>query len=155
MLQSTVPVTVSVWHARHPGCVPTVWMVMRLVTALCAQVRMTSSNGKILCFTGHLCGEFTGHRWIPIKRSVTRNFDVFFGLRLNKRLSEQPWGWWFETPSRPLWRHCNTSITLWIPTYPGVMIFPLCRSDWAKCANVSCYLINASFGIISCCSVAI
>ena len=26
---------------------------------------------------------------------------------LNKRLSNQSWGWWFETPSRPLWRHCN------------------------------------------------
>ena len=28
----------------------------------------------------------------------------FFGLRLNKRLSKQQWGWWFETPSRSLWR---------------------------------------------------
>ena len=24
-----------------------------------------------------------------------------------KRLSKQSWGWWFETPSCPLWRHCN------------------------------------------------
>ena len=32
-------------------------------------------------------------------------FHVFFDLRLNKRLSKQCWGWWFETPSRPLWRH--------------------------------------------------
>ena len=24
-----------------------------------------------------------------------------------KRLSKQSWGWWFETPSRSLWRHCN------------------------------------------------
>ena len=22
-------------------------------------------------------------------------------------LNKQWWGWWFETPSRPLWRHCN------------------------------------------------
>ena len=28
---------------------------------------------------------------------------------LNKRLSKQLWGWWFETLSRPLWRHCNGS----------------------------------------------
>ena len=41
------------------------------------------------------------------QRPVTRSFDVFFDLRLNKRLSKQSWGWWFETPSRPLWRHCN------------------------------------------------
>ena len=43
----------------------------------------------------------------PAQRPVTRSFDVFFGLRLNKRLSKQWWCWWFETPSRPLWRHCN------------------------------------------------
>ena len=32
---------------------------------------------------------------------------VFFDLRPKKRLSKQWWGWWFETPSRTLWRHCN------------------------------------------------
>ena len=48
-------------------------------------------------------GEFT------IQRPVTRSFDVFFDLRLNKRLSKQSWGWWFETPSRPLWHHRNDS----------------------------------------------
>ena len=26
---------------------------------------------------------------------------------LNKRLSKQSWGWWFQTPSCSLWRHCN------------------------------------------------
>ena len=26
---------------------------------------------------------------------------------LNKRLSKQSWGWWFQTPSRSLWCHCN------------------------------------------------
>ena len=43
----------------------------------------------------------------PHKWPVTRSFDVFFDLRLNKRLSKQSWGWWFETLSCPLWRHCN------------------------------------------------
>ena len=43
----------------------------------------------------------------PAQRPVTRSFDVFFDLRLNKRLSKQSWGWWFETPSCPLWRHSN------------------------------------------------
>ena len=32
---------------------------------------------------------------------------MFFYLRLNKWLSKQLWGWWFETPSCSLWRHCN------------------------------------------------
>ena len=30
-----------------------------------------------------------------------------FYLRPNKRLCKQWWGCWFETPSSPLWRHCN------------------------------------------------
>ena len=29
------------------------------------------------------------HRWIPSQRPVTRSFEVFFDLRLNKRLSKQ------------------------------------------------------------------
>ena len=33
----------------------------------------------------------------PAQRPVTRSFDVFFDLRLNKRSSKQEWGWWFET----------------------------------------------------------
>ena len=68
---------------------------------------MTSSNGNIFRVTGHLCGESTGNRWIPAQRPVKRSFDVFFDLHLNKRLSKQSWGWWCETLSHPLWRHCN------------------------------------------------
>ena len=48
------------------------------------------------------------------QRPVTRSFDVFFDLRLNKRLSKQSWGWWFETPSRSLWRHGN-GVSPWKP----------------------------------------
>ena len=43
----------------------------------------------------------------PWQRPVTWSFDVFFDLRLNKQLSKQSWGWWFETSLRSLWRHCN------------------------------------------------
>ena len=43
----------------------------------------------------------------PSQRPVTRSFDIFFYLRLNKRLSTQPRRVWFETPSRSLWLHCN------------------------------------------------
>ena len=41
----------------------------------------------------------------PAQRPVTQSSDVFFDLRLHKRLSKQSWGWWFETLSRPLWRY--------------------------------------------------
>ena len=113
---------------------------------------MTSSNGNIFHVIGHLCDEFTGHRWIlhtylcllscfisifyndekcfffiPVwlyfivfswfeflfctcqrwRNKEDKSFDVFFDLSLNKRLSIQSWGWWFDTPSCPLWRHCN------------------------------------------------
>ena len=68
---------------------------------------MTSSNGNIFRVTGPLCREFTGPGEFPAQRPVTRSFDVFFDLRPNKRLSKQPWGWWFETLSWSLWRHCN------------------------------------------------
>ena len=62
-----------------------------------------------------ITGEF------PSQRPVTRNFDVFFDVRLNKRCRNQSWGWWFETPSRSLWRHCNDMC---------ICIIPQCVSQW-------------------------
>ena len=46
---------------------------------------------------------------------VTRSFDVFFDL--NGRLNKQSWGWWFETPSRPLWRHSNVFWEIRFPLF--------------------------------------
>ena len=43
----------------------------------------------------------------PSQRPVTQSLDVFFDLHLNRRLRKQTWDWWFETLSRPFWRHCN------------------------------------------------
>ena len=59
---------------------------------------MTSSNGNIFRVTGHLCGKFTGHRWIPAQRPVTLSFDVFFDLRLNN-------GWVYNREAGDLRRH--------------------------------------------------
>ena len=73
---------------------------------------MTSSNGNIFLVTGPLCGEFTSPGDFPAQRPVTRGFDVFFDLRPNKRLSKQWLGWWSETPSSPLWRHCNGQLSI-------------------------------------------
>ena len=66
-----------------------------------------SPNGNIFRVTGDLCGEFTGPRWIPRQRPVTRSFDVFFDLLLNNRLSKQSWSWWFETLPWSLWHECD------------------------------------------------
>ena len=68
---------------------------------------MTSWNGNIFRVTGHLAGNSPVSGEFPAQRPVTRSFDIFFDLRLNKRLSKPSWGWWFETLSCPLWRQCN------------------------------------------------
>ena len=65
-----------------------VWITFSVLLVLCA------GNSPVT-------GEF------PAQRPVTRSFEVFFDLRLNKRLSKQSWGWWFEMSSCPLWCHCN------------------------------------------------
>ena len=54
------------------------------------------------------------HRW-PHKGQWRGAFDVFFDLRLNKLLSKQSWGWWFETQSRSLWRHRNDHFQIHTP----------------------------------------
>ena len=83
---------------------------------------MTSSNGNISSVTGHLCGEFTGKRWIPRTNASDAELCYLFDLPLNKMLSKQSWDWWFETPSCSLWRHCNDiavflwNVTIWRST---------------------------------------
>ena len=63
----------------------------------------------------------------PAQRPVTRSFDVFFDLRLNKRLSKQSWGWWFETLSCPLWRHCNATGSVCFPLADQLFRRPIFR----------------------------
>ena len=68
--------------------------------------QMETISALLAICTGNspVTGEFLA------QRAVTRSFDVFFNLCLNKQLSKQlskSWGWWFETPSWSLWRHCN------------------------------------------------
>ena len=54
-----------------------------------------------------LCGEFTGHRWIPHTKASDAELWCFLWSALDKRLSKQWRGGWFETPSRPIYRHYN------------------------------------------------
>ena len=53
-----------------------------------------------------VAGEF------PSQSPVTRSFDVFFDLRLNKRFSKQSKRRWFETSQCSLWRQCNSCAIL-------------------------------------------
>ena len=68
----------------------------------------------------------------PSQRQVTRSFDVFFVLRLNKRLSKQSWGFWLETPSCPLWRHCNVACLCW-----PVVLRAICLYCWYRSLSTS------------------
>ena len=74
---------------------------------------MTSSNESISALLASCAGNSLVIGEFPIQRPVTRGFDVYFDLLLNKRLSKQSWGWWFETPSCPLWHHCNALRNFW------------------------------------------
>ena len=90
-----VPIPVQLLYISKWGPWTICWLFWR------TKDMMTSSNGNISRVNGPLCGEF------PTQRPVTRSFDVFFDLCVNKRLNKQSWGWWFETLSRPFWRHRN------------------------------------------------
>ena len=73
---------------------------------------MTSSNETFSALLAICAGNSPVPGESPAQRPVARSFDVYFDLRLNKRLIKQSWGWWFETLPRPLWRHSNVSILL-------------------------------------------
>ena len=60
----------------------------------------------------------SGDRWIPLTKASDAELWCFFYQGLNKRLSKQLWGWWFETPSRPLWRYSN--VTDWDESRVGI-----------------------------------
>ena len=74
------------------------WLLMDVTFSM-----MTSSNGNISALLALCAGNSSVTGEFPSQRPVTRNFDVFIPLCLNK----QSLGWWFETPSCSLWRHCN------------------------------------------------
>ena len=56
------------------------------------------------------------------QRPVTRRFNVFFDVHLNKRLSKQPRYLWFGMPLRSLWRHCNGFKSLEIQVFPEQIV---------------------------------
>ena len=88
------------------------------------QVEIFSASLAICAGNSPVSGEF------PAQRPVTRSFDIFFDLCLNKRLSKQSRGWWFETLYRPLWRHCNGSILEGLTTLCyTVTVYEICATS--------------------------
>ena len=72
-----------------------------------ASFMMTSSNGKISALLALCEGNPLVTNGFPSQRTVTWSFEIFFDLRLTKRLSKHSRRRWFETPSRSLWRNCS------------------------------------------------
>ena len=120
--------------AIHP---PVLNLHKSKMAASCATNMMTSSNGDIFRVTCPLCGEFTGPGEFSTQRPVTRSLDVFFDLRLNKRLSKQAWGWWLETPSWSLWRQCNE---ICLTQVIASCVKPHKYGFWGRRAHSQCYV---------------
>ena len=84
----------------------------------------------------------------PAERPVTRSFDVFFHLCLNLRLNKQLRNWWFETPSRPLWRNCNGkkghAWGIWRRTHYLVRLTNLYLTWQRRCISVSAPQISGN-----------
>ena len=86
-------------HQLWYGFIMIVW---RIYDSPDRENMMTSSNGNIFLVTHPLCGEI---HWSPVKSPHKGDTELWCFLWLRK----QSWGWWFETPSRSLWRYCNDS----------------------------------------------
>ena len=81
----------------------------------------------------------------PSQRPVTRSFDVFFELRLNKRLSKQSRRLWFETPSRSWWRHCVViEAHLCSSCLPRCKWNPVCTYPCHTSLHRCCHILNSS-----------
>ena len=93
---SRIPVDSPAKTVMRKVCLCHDIVIRNQMEAVSALLALCAGNSPV-------AGEF------PSQRSVTRSFDVFFDLHLNKSLSKKLWGWWFEKPSRSLWRHCNVS----------------------------------------------
>ena len=112
-------------HKKAPFCTWQIWMwfwgynpSFCINTILVEYNKWSCSNSHPSSWWRHRMGAFSmllalcvGNSPVPsefpTQRPVTRSFDAFFDLCLNERLSKQSWGWWFEMPLDPLWRHCN------------------------------------------------
>ena len=65
---------------------------------------MTSSNGNIFCFTGPLCGEFTGYRWIPRTKTGSLMFSLICAW-INRWVNNREAGDWRRNRA-----HCDVIV---------------------------------------------
>ena len=91
----------------------------------CHQMEIFSASLALCAGYSPVTGEF------PAQSPVTRSFDVFFDMRLNKWWSKQSRCRWFETPSRSLWRHCQCERVH--GSLPNILP-PQTQLGWLECA---------------------
>ena len=103
ILSNEFPTFINFSH-NHTLCRLLCCHLVPLLTWRRHQMETFSALLAICAWNSPIPGEFHA------QRPVTRSFDVFFYLRLNKRSSKQSRCWWFETLSHPLRRHCNDRI---------------------------------------------
>ena len=72
-LRGPVPGEHTYCNRNHPArllrvfSLPAIWKMLKSINIWLCMI--TSSNGNIICVTGPLCREFTGHRWIPLTKA--------------------------------------------------------------------------------------
>ena len=128
-----------VWHEgfniSHLGADHILWIIHLNVILIHPDPRLQNDDvikwNHFPRYWPFLRGNSTVPGEFPAQWPVTRIFDVFLDLRLNKRLRKQSWSWWFEsqTPSRPSWRHRNEMKVYWLFDFKPVdfnilMLFP-------------------------------
>ena len=94
--------------------------------------RMTSPMETFCTLLAICAGNSPVPGEFPTQKPVTRSFVVFFDLCRNKGLSKQSGGWWFETLSRPLWRHCNVIASVDLDTEGAVASVAMQLTSFAE-----------------------
>ena len=87
MILVMIIVLICPWSVGH-HCAHISWWRHQMETFSALLIRCAGNSP--------LTGEF------PSQRPMPRSFGVFFDLRLNKQVSKQSIGWWFEMPSSSL-----------------------------------------------------
>ena len=91
---------VMIWNHSNHKILPHMVTIRKKLIMMTSSMEAFSPLLAICAGNSPVTGEF------PAQRPVTRSFDVFLDLRLNKRLSKQSKRRWLETPSRTLWHRC-------------------------------------------------
>ena len=85
----------------------------------------------------------------PFQRPVTRSFDIFFDLRLNRELSKQSRRSWFKTPSCSLWRLHNVSLRciLHMRCESTYLVYRILQTETYSFVLIKCFINHKNSNI--------